>query len=159
MKCDNVQRRLAAYAENGLRVADELAIDIHLIQCDACRNELEALKHWERECSVTFGGDSPDTDWLALAEGLDTVEIHAGRAALVRFASVWNRFFRGAAALGIAGLLLFGVNMVFNEWRLDRDHEAQAAPKSVAEHMYWGLQYDKQRTNLKWIDTFDALPK
>ncbi len=43
MKCRNVSEKLIAYREHALCVADELCIDIHLIQCEQCRDALDDL--------------------------------------------------------------------------------------------------------------------
>ena len=44
MKCSNVQSFIVEYAEGALGPADEMCIDIHLIQCEECRAELAGLR-------------------------------------------------------------------------------------------------------------------
>ncbi len=44
MKCSNVQSVIVEYAEGALGPADEMCIDIHLIQCEECRAELSGLR-------------------------------------------------------------------------------------------------------------------
>lgn len=43
MKCGNVQEILEEYLEGALEPADEMCVDIHLIQCEHCRAEIHGL--------------------------------------------------------------------------------------------------------------------
>lgn len=43
MKCGNVQEFLEEYLEGTLEPADEMCVDIHLIQCEHCRAEIHGL--------------------------------------------------------------------------------------------------------------------
>ncbi len=44
MKCSSVESLIVEYAEGALGPADEMCIDIHLIQCEECRADLGGLR-------------------------------------------------------------------------------------------------------------------
>lgn len=63
MKCGNVQALIVEYAEGALGPADEMCIDIHLIQCEECRDELAGLQNllgtMAREIRACDAADDP----------------------------------------------------------------------------------------------------
>ena len=44
MKCGSVQENIEEYLDGALEPADEMCVDIHLIQCESCRAEIHGLR-------------------------------------------------------------------------------------------------------------------
>lgn len=71
MKCEAVQDLAADYREGALPVADELCIDIHLIQCEHCRAELDALEIFTTLVASDIEDKAPGGSALDLLDRLD----------------------------------------------------------------------------------------
>jgi predicted anti-sigma-YlaC factor YlaD len=73
MKCQHVRSVAVEYAEGGLCVADELCVDIHLIQCESCRAELAALAALEEMVARELEASDAPPDTLALLDRIDSL--------------------------------------------------------------------------------------
>jgi predicted anti-sigma-YlaC factor YlaD len=73
MKCQHVQSVIVEYAEGALCVADELCVDIHLVQCDSCRDELRSIAGLGRSVARLIEDDSTPPDTLALLSRIDAL--------------------------------------------------------------------------------------
>lgn len=73
MKCEHVQAIAVEYTEGALGVADELCVDIHLVQCESCRAELGGIAQWEASVvgELDTGFDPPRT--VELLDRLDAL--------------------------------------------------------------------------------------
>ncbi len=74
MKCEAVQRVIVEYDEGGLCVADELCVDIHLVQCPDCREELIELEDFEDMLSRGLTHPEPQNHLRDLLGHLDRSE-------------------------------------------------------------------------------------
>ncbi len=74
MKCEHVQSIVVEYSEGALCVADELCVDIHMVQCESCRAEARKIALIERALALDIDRDAvlpPHT--AALLDKLDAL--------------------------------------------------------------------------------------
>lgn len=110
MKCEMVQRVIVEYDEGGLCVADELCVDIHLVQCPDCREELMDLEDFENMLSRGLTHPEPQNhlrDLLGHLDRSDTPSLSrvglSGRRKLRDGA-----MFRFSMAVALSALALLG---------------------------------------------------
>lgn len=110
MKCDTVQHVIVEYDEGGLCVADELCVDIHLVQCPDCREELADLGAFQGIFSRGLTHPEPRNHLRDLLSCLDSAD--APSSSRLRFVK-GKRFperaiFRFSVAVTLSVLLLCG---------------------------------------------------
>lgn len=110
MKCDTVQRVIVEYDEGGLCVADELCVDIHLVQCPDCREELTELGAFQGMFSRGLAHPEPRNHLRDLLGHLDSADaassLRLGLGGGRRFPR-WAAF-RFSVAVALSALALFG---------------------------------------------------
>lgn len=74
MNCQQVHEHIERYYEGALPVADELGVDIHLVQCAACAEELGGIDTLVEECHQAFDGVTTDCDIEGLHAGMVAIE-------------------------------------------------------------------------------------
>ena len=71
MNCRRVDHIIVEYAEGALPVADELCVDIHLVQCESCKRELAELTELQRAFRMESDEPVPSPETLQLLRRLD----------------------------------------------------------------------------------------
>lgn len=101
MKCEHVQSVIVEYAERALCVADELCVDIHLIQCESCRRDLAEIAQWEASISGVVECVRVEPDTVGLLDKLDRLAPIAPPQESVTVRRLGASLFRFALAAGI----------------------------------------------------------
>jgi len=73
MKCEKVESIIVEYAEGALCVADELCVDIHLVQCASCRAEARSVVEFQESIANAFRPDASSPRTVELLERLDSL--------------------------------------------------------------------------------------
>jgi len=73
MNCRQVHEHIERYYEGVLPVADELGIDIHLVQCAACAEALGGVNSLVEDCGCAFDVVPSSSDLKGLHEQMDTM--------------------------------------------------------------------------------------
>lgn len=84
MNCKQVHEQIEQYYEGVLPVADELGIDIHLVQCAVCADELGGISHLVEDCHQAFETLPSSCDLKGLHSGIDRMEQQAEQQDLRR---------------------------------------------------------------------------
>ncbi len=110
MKCDTVQRVIVEYTEGGLCVADELCVDIHLVQCPHCREELTELGLFQGMFSLGLTHPEPENHLRDLLIHLDCAGTSSSSSASQGTRQRFPRSttFRFSMAVGLSALALLG---------------------------------------------------
>ncbi|MFP6583083.1 MAG: hypothetical protein VCD00_11090 [Candidatus Hydrogenedentota bacterium] len=73
MNCRQVHEKIEKYYEGVLPVADELGVDIHLVQCPVCNDELGGVTNMVGACNEAFDDEAGYRDLLGLRVGMDSM--------------------------------------------------------------------------------------
>ena len=73
MNCQQVHENIEGYYEGVLPVADELGIDIHLVQCPRCQSELGGIFEVIHECHDAFNELPNKPDIEDLQQGIQLI--------------------------------------------------------------------------------------
>lgn len=71
MNCERVRSSLIEYREGALCVADEITIDLHLLQCQSCQLELDVVDGMKDIISHCLQAPPPETHTMALMDELE----------------------------------------------------------------------------------------
>ena len=80
MNCRQVHENIERYYEGVLPVADELGLDIHLVQCESCGEELGGIGTMVGECNDAFDELPKSTDLDGLYEGIEKLGQQSARS-------------------------------------------------------------------------------
>lgn len=71
MNCRQVHEKIENYYEGVLPMVDELGVDIHLVQCPVCNEELGGVTSMVGTCNEAFDGEAGYRDIVGLRAGMD----------------------------------------------------------------------------------------
>jgi Putative zinc-finger len=122
LTCAAVRRRLAAYYDRELPVAEQISVESHVKSCPPCTRELRALERVGDSLRLA-AAPSPADDWAGLAPGVisrmcaENEESFRGRASrlLEDLHFVWIGLASTAASLLCAAIALGTVASAANE--------------------------------------------
>ena len=75
MDCEHIRPRLVGYIDNDLRVTERLCVDVHLAQCDHCKDELLELRDFMGMMDKTLRHPRPVCRFEDIRHRLDEVEL------------------------------------------------------------------------------------
>lgn len=129
MKCEHVQSVMVEYVEGALCVADELCVDIHLVQCELCRADLHATQGLGAILGAALDHAKIPADPLMLLDRLDSLP--AMTPSRPRFS---GHGFGGPAlrAAVVAGAIAFALAAGAIKWPSDLLHPFGMLPVEAA---------------------------
>ncbi len=106
MRCGKAQRLLSRRIDGRLSTTDAEVLDLHLVDCPACRLAAERLPHaWHALAQIEEAGPAPD-DWAVIEA--------AAEARRRKWMPLWLRWqltpAPAAAALALAGMVAIGAS-------------------------------------------------
>ena len=79
MKCREVHEKIEGYYEGVLSAVDERGIDIHLVQCPVCHEELGGVDMMVGACGEAFEAKQGHRDLTGLRAGMDAMAEEVAR--------------------------------------------------------------------------------
>lgn len=123
MNCRQVHERIEAYHQGTLPEADERGVDIHLVQCPICNEELMEVDTLIDSCRRALAGESVTADTNGLRVGIASLERRAAeqvaqRGWFIRKDSLMRLSFALVVipAIWVLGLALMHTYTVVSDW-------------------------------------------
>ncbi len=120
MNCDDATDKLPDWLTNDLSTTDRDAVDAHLAQCPACRQELAATRQvWQRMGSITPPEPDPEmrTRFYTMLHHFDEAERTAPESRWASWLAQFNRLWTPQLAGRVAfSLLLVSLGLLAGNW-------------------------------------------
>ncbi|HLL96216.1 MAG TPA: zf-HC2 domain-containing protein, partial [Spirosoma sp.] len=124
MNCDSAKAQLPDWLNDELSITERTALDAHLAQCPACRQELAATRQvWQLMGAVSTPEPRPEmrTQFYAMLHSFDEAEQADQETSWAkgweRFRQLWTPRLAGQVAFSI---LLLSIGLVAGYWMQDR---------------------------------------
>ncbi|MDB5242989.1 MAG: anti-sigma factor [Spirosoma sp.] len=124
MNCDSAKDHLPDWLNDELSITERAAMDAHLAQCPACRQELAATRQvWQLMGTVPTPEPRPEmrTQFYAMLHGFDEEEQAVQKTAWAKgwesLRQLWTPRFTGQVAFSI---LLLSIGLAAGYWMRDR---------------------------------------